>query len=261
MKYEHYISLIQSLEADARNNRASYQLKVFLLTVLGYAYFLALLLLLVVPLPLVAMLLWLGPDQVWKILAYGAKLWWLLIPGLGIYFGFIGSAIKSVTATVPDPEGTEIARSEAPELFDFVENTCAGLKSKKPERILITDEFNAAVVTMPRYGIFGQKVLLMLGLPLMKALSPEQFKAVIAHEIAHISGKHGVFTKWAYQMREAWGRLIDSQDASEHRFAFLYKRFVDWFFPYFTAYSFVLMRHHEEDADRDAAQIGDSSAW
>lgn len=101
---------------------------------------------------------------------------------------------------------------------------------------------------MPKLGIFGRKVILLLGLPMMKALSPEQLKAVLAHEIGHISGKHGLFTKWAYQMREAWGRLIESQELAGHKFSFLYKKFVEWYFPYFTAYSFVLMREHEREA-------------
>lgn len=255
MKYDQYISLIQSLEVSAAQNRKGYEFKVLLLTVLGYAYFVGLILLFVVPLPVVGVLLLLAPEQVWKLLFWGAKLWWLFLPGLGIYFGFIGSAIRSITAKVPDPEGVELSRKDAPELFDFVAKTCKELKAQKPAKVLVTDEFNAGVVTMPRFGIFGRKILLVLGLPLMKALSPEQFQAVIAHEIGHISGKHGVFAKWAYQMREAWGRLIDSQEETENKFAALYKRFVDWFFPYFTAYSFVLMREHEKDADRDAAQL------
>jgi hypothetical protein len=120
---------------------------------------------------------------------------------------------------------------------------------------LVTDEFNAAVVTLPRIGLFGRKVYLLVGLPLMHALSADQFKAVLAHEIGHISEKHGSFAKWAYQLREAWGRLIESQEAHDHKFSALYEKFVAWFFPYFTAYSFVLMREHEKDADRHAVQL------
>jgi hypothetical protein len=149
----------------------------------------------------------------------------------------------------------EIQRSEAPELFDFVDGACKALKATKPERILITDAFNASVVTIPRFGIFGQRVLLILGLPTMKALSKEQLEAVIAHEVGHISGRHGKFSKWAYQLQEAWGRLIESQEGVDHKFGALYKNFVEWFFPYFSAYSFVLMREHEKDADRDAAEL------
>lgn len=255
MKYNEYISLIQSLEVSAAANPGGYRFKVLLLTILGYAYFIGLILLLLAPLPVLGAFFLIAPGETWKLLFWGAKLWWVLIPGLGIYFGFLGAAARSITAKVPDPVGTVIERTDAPELFSFVETTCKEMRAPRPAQVMIDDSFNAGVVTMPRFGIFGRKVLLVLGLPLMKALSPEQFNAVLAHEIGHVSGRHGAFAKWAYQMREAWGRLIDSQNENDHKFSALYKRFVDWFFPYFTAYSFVLMREHEKDADRDAAKI------
>ncbi len=251
MKYDDYISLIQRLEETARTHRKGYETKVLLLIILGYGYFVSLIILLLLPIPFLIAGFWFAPSQMLAL----AKIWWLIIPGAGLYFGFLGSAVRSITATVPDPPGTELLRNDAPELFDFVSSTCRSLKAQKPSKILLDDSFNAGVVTMPRLGIFGRKVFLLLGLPLLKALSSDQLRAVIAHEIGHISGKHGVFAKWAYQMREAWGRLIDSQDATDHKFSALYRKFVDWFFPYFTAYSFVLMREHEKDADLDAAKL------
>lgn len=255
MKYDQYISLIRDLEKSAASNKRWYETRVLLLTMLGYGYFVGLILLLIAPIAVVAVGLWFAPGEIWRQVLVLVKFWWIIVPGLGVYFGFLGSAIKSITARVPDPEGTEISRTEAPELFAFVYTVCKELKAKRPKQILVDDSFNAAVVTMPRFGIFGRKVILLLGLPLMKALSPRQFEAVLAHEIGHISGKHGVFAKWAYQMREAWGRLIESQEVAEHKFSSLYQKFVDWFFPYFTAYSFVLMREHEKEADREAAKL------
>lgn len=255
MKYDQYITLIQSLEAYAAKSPGGYEFRVFLLTVLGYAYFIGIMLLLLAPLPVILFLFWLAPTKVLNLLFWTAKLWWVLIPGLGVFFGFLGSAARSITARVPEPEGRELSRDDAPALFDFVAQTAASLDAGMPKRVLLTDAFNASVMTLPRLGIFGRKTYLMLGLPVMKALTAEQFKAVLAHEMGHVSGKHGRFSKWAYQMEEAWGRLISSQEAVEHKFAALYKNFVDWFFPYFRAYSFVLNRRHEKDADADAVQL------
>lgn len=255
MKYDQYLSLIKRLELFAAERRRAYEFRVLLLTVLGYAYFVGLIVFLVVPIPIAIATLFVMPEQIVRLALLTAKLWWAVLPIVGLYFSFLGSAVKSITAKVPDPPGNDLTRAEAPDLFRFVDQTCRTLKSRRPSRIIITDEFNAAVATLPRFGIFGQKVLLIVGLPLMNALSPDQFKAAIAHEIGHISGKHGGFTKWAYQMREAWGRLIESQNATNHKFAFLYREFVNWFFPFFTAYSFVLMREHEKEADRDAAEL------
>ncbi|KXK01512.1 MAG: peptidase M48, Ste24p [Acidobacteria bacterium OLB17] len=255
MKFDQYISLIRGLEKSAASNRGWYEIRVMLLTMLGYGYFFGLILLMFAPIAIVAIGFWYAPATTWDQILLLTRLWWLIVPGLTMYFGFLGTAVLAITAKVPDPEGTEIQRSEAPKLFEFVNTACKELKAKKPKKILIDDSFNAAVVTMPKLGIFGRKVILLLGLPMMKALSPEQLKAVLAHEIGHISGKHGLFTKWAYQMREAWGRLIESQELAGHKFSFLYKKFVEWYFPYFTAYSFVLMREHEREADREAVNL------
>ncbi len=255
MKYEKYLSLIRSLDDYSKQNRSAYQSKVFLLIALGYAYFIGLILLLIVPIGFVAVGLFAAPYEMGRLFLQLGKIIWVIVPGLAVYFGFIGSAVKAIMSRPEVPTGAPIARNDAPELFDFIDTTCRELKAKRPKTVLVTDEFNAAVATMPRFGIFGTRVYLLLGLPLMKALSPDQFKAVLAHEIGHISGKHGSFAKWAYQMREAWGRLIESQELNDSKMAALYKNFVEWFFPYFSAYSFVLMREHERDADRDAAKI------
>jgi Zn-dependent protease with chaperone function len=255
MRYERYVSLIQKLEKSADDNAAWYRFKVFLLMVVGYAYFGFLILLFFIPLAAVAGVFVMAPGAVGRLLLYTSKLWWALIPGLGAYFGFIGSALRSVTARVSEPEGKELSAAEAPELFDLVRTTASALSARRPAKILIDNAFNAAVVTIPRFGIFGQKVLLIIGLPLMRALSPEQFKAVIAHEMGHISGKHGAFAKWAYQMTEAWNRLLASQASVDHKFGSLYQGFIDRFIPFFAAYSFVLMREHEKDADRGAVEL------
>jgi len=260
MKYEKYVTLIRHLETSALTNRKFYEYKVLSLALLGYAYFLGLIVLfLILPLILIAGLI-IVPGEVLRVLLLAAKLWWLLVPATGVYFGFLGGAMKALFAKFPEPEARVLSRTEAPELFHFIGEAASALRSKFPRRVLLTDEFNAAVVTVPRFGLFGQKVYMMVGLPLMQALSPEQFKAVLAHELGHISGKHGGFGKWAYQLHESWGRFIDSQEQNQHKLAAFYEKFVNWFFPYFRAYSFVLMREHEKEADIYASELTGSQA-
>ncbi len=255
MKYDKYVSLIRDLEVSAASDRRGYERKVFGMALLGYGYFILLILaFLVVPIALLA-LAFIDPGRVLTLLLWTAKFWWAAIPVGAFYFGFLGSAVKSLFAKVPEPEGTVLRREDAPELFSFIDSTCETLDAVKPREVFLTDEFNASVVTLPRLGLFGSKVYLRLGLPVMKALSPEQFKAVLAHEIGHISGKHGGFGKWTYQLHDSWGRFIELQELNENRFSALYQKFVEWFFPYFQAYSFVLMREHEKEADEYSAKI------
>ena len=75
--------------------------------------------------------------------------------------------------------------------------------------MLLTGDFNAAIVQHPRFGIFGgTRNYLMLGLPLMQSLSPAEFQAVVAHEFGHLWGAHGRFGAWIYRLRTGWARLL-----------------------------------------------------
>jgi Zn-dependent protease with chaperone function len=254
MNYQKYISLIKELEVYAAEHPAAYRYKVGLLASLGYAYIIGMVVVLLA-FPLIVLLgLIANFEAVAKLLLLFAKLWWVAVPVAIAYFSILGGIFKAFTVRVPEPQGRELTNSESRKLFEFVGDICKKLKAARPHKILITDEFNAAVVTIPRFGMFGRRVYLLLGLPLMKALSAEQFRAVIIHEIGHISGKHGSFAKWAYQLQESWSRIFESQAQHENKAAFLYEKFVKWFFPYFGAYSFVLMREHEREADSYAVQ-------
>ena len=75
-----------------------------MLIVLGYAYFAAIILSALFPIALLVGVLIAGAEQLLKLLLYTAKLWWVAVPAIGLYFSFIGSAIKSLTTKVPDPE-------------------------------------------------------------------------------------------------------------------------------------------------------------
>ena len=165
MKYEKYISLIKYLEDYAEKNPKAYQYRVAGLAFLGYFYIVGLILICILVPILLLVALVLFPNIVLRSLFELLKLWWILLPALAVFFSFLAGAIHSLTAKVPEPVGNEIEPSEALTLFEFVEKTCAELKAQKPEKILVDDVFNASVVTLPRFGIFGRKVYLNLGLP------------------------------------------------------------------------------------------------
>ncbi len=65
------------------------------------------------------------------------------------------------------------------------------LRHPRIHRVLLTPDFNAGVMQVPRLGLLGwYRSYLFIGLPLMKSLTVEQFQAVLAHELGHLSGGH-----------------------------------------------------------------------
>lgn len=255
MKYEKYTSLIKELEEYAGKNPKGYELRVKGLVALGYGYFFSLFFIFIILPVLLVGLVIAVPQLAIALAKIGFKLILLVIVAVFGFLKIFWDLIRSIWTKIPAPEGYELNRNEVPKLFEMVEKTSDFLKSPRPNHILLIEDFNAAVVTLPRFGIFGKRTYLLIGLPLMQAISPAQLEAVLAHEIGHISEKHSSSAALAYRLRETWGRFIESQELEGHKLSFLYDKFLNWYFPYFNAYSFVLLRRQEREADEYAVQL------
>lgn len=242
MTHEQFEALVARLEAEARKRPGAYRAKVLLLALLGNGYLAAIVLfLLLLFLLLLGSILWLK--------AAGAKL--ALVVGV-----FLWIVLKALWIRLEPPQGTEIRPQQAPELFAMIDGLRRQLGAPRFHHVLMTDDFNAGVVQAPRLGIFGwPRNYLLIGLPLMKSLSPEQFKAVLAHEFGHLARGHGRMSNWLYRQRLRWSRLMDALEAAESKGSFLFRPFLRWFAPYFNAYSFPLARANEYEADATSMRL------
>ena len=83
----------------------------------------------------------------------------------------------------------------------------------------------------------------------------EEFTAVLAHEMGHLSRKNPRFSAWIYRQRMVWNLLrqnfSEPADAFDRLLAVFYRWYASWFY----AYSFTLARNHEYEADHIAAAI------
>jgi Zn-dependent protease with chaperone function len=240
MTQEQWAALVRRLEPQARENPRSYRRKVAAFGVLGYA-FIGLMLAALVALALLVVILALaGPALLLK----------LLIP-----IGALGLLIvRSLWVRMAPPDGVEVKREEEPELFRMIHDVNAKVRGPKVHTVLIDGEPNAAIVQIPRRGgIFGQRNYLVLGLPYMQMLSPDEFRAVVAHELGHLSRSHGRFGTWVYRIRTTWWQLLAALEERKHWTTGIFRRFFEWYVPRFDAYSFPLRRAHEFEADEAAA--------
>src|SRR5439155_20507660 len=84
-------------------------------------------------------------------------------------------------------------------------------------------------------------------------------RAVLAHEFAHLSGRHGSFGNRIYQLRRSWEQVFEwmhkPRVAGEVSLRPLLNRYVDWFWPRFNTHAFVLSRANEFTADRLGGQL------
>lgn len=242
MNHDQFVALVARLEPIATRDPVGYERRVVLLALLGYAY-LGLVLALLVGLLVgsAVAILWLKFVAV-KVIILVAPFIWLVLKALWVKF--------------PPPEGVEITRETVPELFAMIEKLQRQVGSARFHHVLITNDFNAAVQQNPRLGLFGwHRNYLLIGLPLMKGLTPAQLEAVFAHEFGHLAGGHGAVTNHIYRLRLSWARLLEVLEREQSAGLILFKHFFKWYSPYFSAYSFPLARVNEYRADAVAAKL------
>ncbi len=193
---------------------------------------------------------------------------WLMVmsPGaatikLGILLGLAAGAlslsiIRSLWTSLTAPEGREVSREEAPRLFEMIDSISQSAGGVVFHKVLLTDELNASVVQVARAGIFGfYRNYLSLGVPLLDALSPGEFKSVLAHEFSHLSGADGKVGNWIYRIRQTWERVADEIFNQGSWLNAPLRGFFGWFWPHFHARAFLLSRANEYRADAFAAEV------
>lgn len=242
MTEQEFTALVERLTERARLQPQRFRLEVFALAALGHAYVLVLVLLALLTSLVLVVLCFLQPILLVKLL----KIIWLPI-------WFAWSVLKSIWVRFDPPQGRPLTQAEAPALFAEIERIRAAIPGPKPHQVLVTDDYNAAVAEHARLGALGGwRNYLILGLPMMSAMSPDQFRAVLAHEFGHFGAGDSRMTGRIYRMRVLWGRL---QQQFSERGGFFFKRFFAWFGPKFNAYSFVLARAQEYAADAASAKL------
>ncbi|PLK49604.1 M48 family metallopeptidase [Uliginosibacterium sp. TH139] len=235
--------LVARLNRESEQRPELYRIKLLALTALGHLYILALLLLSSL------LLLWGLTELVHDEVLQGAKLLLLgSIAGIMLW--------RSTRINLPAPQGQALLPADAPQLFGVIEKIRSKLGGPPIHRVVVNDLFNAAIFQAPRLGIFGwHRNTLIIGLPLMQALSRKEFAAILAHEYAHLSRQHGRLDTWIYHTRLLWSQVQASFRHDSSLIEAMLTRFLRGYIPLFQAYSLVQARRDEYEADRLAASV------
>ncbi|MCC2659114.1 MAG: conserved hypothetical rane protein, partial [Panacagrimonas sp.] len=204
--------LVERLDRRARRQPGLYRLQVLGLALLGYLYILTLVIgAIAVSIATLALCIF-KPVLLVKLI----KIIWLPI-------WFAWSVLRALWVRLEPPQGRPLTAAEAPLLFEEIERIRAAMQGPAPHVVLLTDDYNAAVTQVPRLGLLGwPRNYLILGLPMMSALSPDQFRAVIAHEFGHLCAGDSKIGGRVYHARITWSRL---QEQMHERGSWLIRRF------------------------------------
>ncbi len=177
---------------------------------------------------------------------------WLLLFGLGLLW----ATVRALWVRFDEPDGLELSREDAPQLFEALDRIRSKIKGPPVHRVYLDDDFNASIRQVPRFGLFGGAVnSLSIGLPLLMMLDRRRLLSVLAHEYGHLRGNHGKLSAWIYRTRLSWLKLDANLQRNEGVMAIVSQAFFRWYFPRFAAKTFALARQDEYEADRISGRL------
>jgi Zn-dependent protease with chaperone function len=239
--------LVRQAELHIQENPSGYKARLAALALLGYIVLFGVLAVLIA---LIAGSLWAGfASTVFLVLLLKKK---LIVP-LAAMAWIIARALW---VRVEPPRGYVATHRDFPVLHAELSRLRRRVAAPSVHEVILSDEFNAGVVQTPRLGVFGwPRNTVMLGLPLLLSLAPDQARAVLAHEFGHLSRNHSRFNGWVYRLRLSWYQVMAAFDQTHGWSTRAMRRFFDWYAPYFSAYSFALARGNEYEADAVSVQL------
>ncbi len=213
-----------------------------LFVALGYCYILAVLAL------LVAAMIWF--TRAGDTFAVVARVAVPSIVALGL------SLLTSLWVRMEAPAGIPVTARGAPRLFGLIERVRQRIGAPPVDEVRIMAHCNAAVAEVPRHGVFGlPRRYLVLGLPLLEAVSEEELTAILGHEFAHLHHQHVSRHRTALRLLISWRYLRLVMDGGGHWAGFLFRPFIRWYVPRYEAICSAQLRVNEFESDALGARV------
>ena len=125
-----------------------------------------------------------------------------------------------VTRPVP-AVGFTMPESKIPKIYSLVEEIQSHFKRPVIHRIIISANYELDIVKTPRWILpIWSSNTLVIGLPLLICLSPEQFEYLLARKTGQFSKRNNIITNWLYQLNGIWQQysyIYGKQKTSESR--------------------------------------------
>ena len=148
-----------------------------------------------------------------------------------------------------DP-GPRLREEEHPRLFRALREVARGTGQAMPAEVFLVPQLNAWVAQRGGVMGFGSRRIMGLGLPLLEALSVQQFRAVLAHEFGHYYGGDTRLGPWIYKTRAAIERTLQNL----HRHSTALAKPFQWYGQAFVRITHGVSRQQEFSADALAAR-------
>jgi Zn-dependent protease with chaperone function len=116
------------------------------------------------------------------------------------------------------PMSVPIGHVENPELFRFIGQLCQLLGAPIPSRVDVQLGVNASAGFRAGFSsMFGNDIMLRIGLPLVAGLNCNEFAAVLAHELGHFRQRAAMRFSYVIGSINSWfARLVYERDGHDY---------------------------------------------
>lgn len=172
----------------------------------------------------------------------------------GLLVGII--ALPVLVAPRILPVGVPLSRAIAQGLHGQMEMMRRRLDAPRIDGIVLDHGFEIRMVCGARSVLSPRTSRqLIIGLPLMHALSAVEFRALMAREIATTSRKHGRIALGIATLHEHWQRLLAGAGASPFLRMTGFHRFLGRYSPWYAKQACGVLRRLDREADSMGARI------
>jgi Zn-dependent protease with chaperone function len=148
------------------------------------------------------------------------------------------------------PGGRPVTNDEEPQLVHLIEKIQSQHNAPAIHRIRITEKFNIRIIRTPKNGYpFAFTNTLLIGLPLMQSLSPEELNTAIVREISHIKNIYRRTSGWFFFLRQTWCQYRIAHQEKWNPQNIIMRVFFAWYSPLFKMLSQNAARIEELHAD------------
>ena len=175
----------------------------------------------------------------------------LLVPTALVLFGSVAEAcwVKSEPVV-----GKELTRDDAPKLFSVIDDLARRLGTTVHE-VIVDTKFNASASGRRRWFVGPSRNVIIVGYPLLCALDADDWRSVLAHEVAHIASAHSHKSHIFWRAATAWIALDERLRERKHWASILFAWFFRRFAQLVQVLDMALRRQQEREADAMTAQI------
>lgn len=233
------------LEAEAEKSPGWYRLKVWVLATVSYLCALAN--------ALVPMALGIGFYLlIWRLSGSHELAWQAGAFAFVVILFFLWRVFH---VRVEPPTARWLSRKEAPQLFQTIQDLRKELRCGPVHHVGVSLEHNAYVAAVPRFGLWGwPRHYLVMGIPLLVSMPEAEAKAMIAHELSHLSRRHDRLGAFVWRNHQIWGRLVVALGQHSGLLRGWLRGLAEFFTSRLDSHALVVIREHEFEADRMSAQ-------